>query len=98
MKYKIVISNAAKADIINAIKWYKEHVPTKVKALSIAIDKTAKSLNKFPERFQTKYKQHRAAPIHAFEYSFHYFIDKQNFTVLVTALFHDKENPKKWIK
>ena len=31
MKYKIVISNAAQADIINAIKWYKEHVPTKVR-------------------------------------------------------------------
>jgi plasmid stabilization system protein ParE len=98
MKYKVVISNPAKTDIINAIRWYKEHVPFKVKALKTEINKTAQSLNKFPERFQTHYKKHRFAPVQNFEYNLHYYIDNKELIIIITALFHEKEDPKNWGK
>ena len=91
MKYKVVVSNNAKIDILNALKWYKENASYKVKALNTQINKTAKSLSKFPERFQKKYQDHRFAPIANFEYNLHYYIDVQNCIVVITALFHYKQ-------
>ncbi len=98
MKYKVVISNTAKVDIINALRWYKENVPNKVKALNSAINKTAKSLAKDPERFQIQYNHHRFSQVAKFGFSIHYFVDKARETVVVTAMFHQKENPIKWEK
>ena len=93
MKYNIFISNHAKEDIVAVLKWYKINVPDKVFAeLKSILNKTVKSLIIKPERFQIRYNQHRAALIPKFHLQLHYYIDQGRKQVIVTALFHDKQN------
>lgn len=98
MKYKLVIQDTAKLDILEAIFYYNSKQPKLGKRFFLAFKSKSKNISSNPEGYAVRYKDVRMAMIDKFPYLIHFQIDKEAKVVFILAVFYDGENPEKWMK
>ena len=88
-KHKIVIQNAAKKDVLNAKKWYKEHGKGLSKKFAFSVEVKLDEISLNPYAYAIRYSRNRKAKISSFPYSIVFYIDSENETVFVTTIIHN---------
>lgn len=93
LKYKVIILDEAKDDIIEAKIYYKKIL----KKLSIRFAADVKSavseIRINPLIFGFRFEKFRTANLSVFPYQVHYILDEANATILIFAVLHAYRNP-----
>jgi len=93
--YKVIISDSAKVDIEESALWYNHKQKGLGKRFTQSIKDCIVSIKLQPESFQIRYKNNRAAIPYKFPYLVIYYIDDNNETISIIAVFHSSQNPKR---
>ena len=95
-KFRVKIEPEALADIRDIVHWYN----LAQKGLGERFRKTVigqiNSLGKNPKIYAVRYRQIRCAIVKKFPYMVHFFVNEDNKTVEVMAVFSTSRNPKIW--
>lgn len=94
MTYNVVVTNYAERDIEDAILWYNKIEATLSQRLIEELFTIFDLIASNPEIFRIRYKTLRIINLDVFPFQVVYRI--QNQTIEVIAVFHSKQNPKKW--
>lgn len=94
MEYKILISEAAAADITNAIGWYEQQRIGLGYQYELSLEAAITFLQRHPLSCAQKYKDVRVKYLKRFPYGVHYELEKT--TVKVVAVFHTSRSPLRW--
>ena len=97
--YTLVISSTAEKHISEAFYWYENQQNNLGNRFQTAINQTMELILNNPFQFQTRYfnstkQEIRIAFTHKFPYGVHYRIT--NNVINVLAVFHGKQDSKKW--
>ena len=95
MAYKITFRKRAAREYIEAIAWYKERSLQAAENFVRFLQQKLSEIEKQPDYFRKSYKHFHETKISKYPYSIVYFIDEEKQIVVVTAIFHQKRNPKK---
>ena len=93
MPYNIIISEAAKNEIIDALFWYKKQEKKLSGQLGNSITTAVKSIKTNPLKTQIKYIDTRIHFLNKFPYGIHYTIS--NFNIIIIAFYHTSRNINK---
>jgi plasmid stabilization system protein ParE len=98
--YSLVVSSTAEKHISKAFDWYKEQQNNLGVRFETAINEVMKLIIKNPFQFQTRYcnsknQEIRIAFTHKFPYGVHFRIT--NNVINILAVFHVKQDSKKWL-
>lgn len=94
MKFTVYNKPEANQDIYEASQWYEEQKPGLGYDFIDDIEEILSYLESNPAIFQKKYGEIREAPLKKFSYVILYQIETAK-TVIVFAVFHTSQNPKK---
>ena len=98
MAFELVVSEAAEQDIENAIGWYQNQRPGLGVEFQNELFEAVNRLGGRPRLFQEKYKKMRVCYLKRFPYGIHFKLDEGKNQILVVAVFHMAENPRKWTR
>ena len=98
MQYKLVITNSAQNDILDAANWYEEQKTGLGELLILSIDKCIALIIKNPFSFALIFLQIRRANTKKFPYSLFYRTDESSKEVIVFAVIHNSRSEKIWKK
>ncbi len=97
-KCKIIFLNAAKKDIKEASKYYRQistDLSVRFKTeLKLQIDK----LTTWPEIRGKRYGDIRMANLKIFPYAIHYFYNEEKNTIFIVGVFSHYLSPDKWLE
>ncbi len=96
MRYEIIISIAAIADIEEAVKWYENQNLELGMDLKNSFYESLEMLKSNPFLCSKRYKEVRVKFIRRFPYGIHFIIVDEK--IKVYGFFHMKRNPTKWLK
>ena len=96
MKYDVVIKEEADEDVANAFSWYEDQKEGLGERFLLCLDEYYDVISENPHIFQAKYNARRQAILKRFPYVIIYEVEEN--TVVVYAVFHTSQNPKKWKK
>lgn len=94
VKYRLLISDEAKLDILDAHSWYQQLQLNLGREFIANLDAAFTLIIQNPHSFQTKYKQIRICYLARFPFGIHYLIDSD--LVKVIAVFHCSRDSKNW--
>jgi plasmid stabilization system protein ParE len=92
--YRVIFTQAARAELIEAQDWYEREAPGLGRRLRQAIDALAERMSNGPRQFPVLYKNVRRALLRRFPYALFFVIDDD--TLLVIACFHASRDPSHW--
>jgi len=98
MKYKLVIQDTAKLDILEAIYYYNSKQNNLGKRFFTAFKSKIKTIRSNPEGYALRYEDVRMAKIDNFPYMIHFQLDITKNSIFILAVFYEGENPEKWMK
>lgn len=94
--YKVIILPLAQKDIRESFKWYEQQK----KGLGVRFNNQLRNIiyliQQNPTSFNIKYKEVRIAVMSVFPYLILYRIDEGNQSIIISAVLHSSQNPKKW--
>ncbi len=93
MNYKIVNRPAVRADVENAVDYYKNIDMKLAQQFLFRIREARKYLADSPFSFQTKYRNVRTLLLKQFPYHIHYLVDSDNKLIIILAIIHSYKNP-----
>ncbi len=96
MKYKLVVTNGAQNDIIEASGWYEGKKKGLGKLLILSFEKCITLIIKNPFSFALIYLQIRKANSKKFPYSLFYIINETTRIVTIFAVIHNSRNENAW--
>lgn len=91
--YDLRILPSAKQDISNAAKWYNNQLPGLGKKFITQFRRKAEIIRENPETYSIKHNNVRTAMLDSFPYMVHYFIDRIQNVVLISAVLHTSRKP-----
>jgi toxin ParE1/3/4 len=91
---RIVISDEAQADALNAFSFYEERRRGLGERFRDHLDHAIGSVQRSPERYPEVYRDLRRRLVERFPYAIFYRIYPG--VVLIVALMHAKQNPRTW--
>ncbi len=94
MSYSFVNSPTVKADITNAVDYYRNINPELAKQFLFRIREAKTYIALYPQGFQVKYKEVRTLLLKQFPYHIHYLIDDERKQIVILAIIHAYKNPK----
>jgi len=94
IQFSLLLSDAARLDIIEAFDWYNEIDRNLAVSLEVHIESGLNTIQNNPNLFQKRYKNTRVHFIKRFPYGIHYFID--GTTIRVIGFFHTSRSPRRW--
>ncbi|MGP8214999.1 MAG: type II toxin-antitoxin system RelE/ParE family toxin [Bacteroidia bacterium] len=94
MSYSFVNSHAVKADITNAVDYYKNINPELARQFLFRIREAKSYIALTPLGFQVKYKDVRTLLLKQFPYHIHYLIDDAKQQIIILAIIHAYKNPQ----
>lgn len=94
--YKSIILPLAKEDIKDAAHWYNKQKLGLGKKFTTHVRKKVRFISENPEHIAIRYNTTRTALVDTFPYMIHFSIDEENKTVIISAIFATKDDPKKW--
>ena len=62
------------------------------------IRKRVKQIQQDPKTVAIRYNETRTAIVKGFPYMIHYLVVEQSKQIVISAVFHTSQNPKKWRK
>lgn len=97
MKYRLLISDEATWDILEAYDYYSE-IPSEnlEQRFLVNLEEALNYITVNPKKLAVKYKHSRICNLTQFPYQIHFTIEKN--TILVFGVFHGKRKPTSWIK
>lgn len=93
MRFKVVIEPRALADIQDGIDYYEEQLEGLGERFSTTVDHYLKSISLNPH-YQVRYEDYRAIPTGKFPYLIVYYLNEEQETAYVMAVFHTSQDPK----
>lgn len=96
--YKVIILPLAQNDIRDSALWYEQQQKGLGQKFTRHIRIMVSLIRQNPTSFNLKYKNIRTAVLSLFPYLIHYSIDEENKLVIISAILHTSQNPKKWGK
>ncbi len=94
--YKSFILPLAKADIREAALWYNEKQKGLGKRFITEVREKVHFIKQNPKASNVRYNGVRTTVLNVFPFMIHYTIDKNNKTIIVSAVFHTSRNPVVW--
>ncbi len=94
MRFKVVIEPRALADIQDGIDYYEEQLEGLGERFSATVDHYLKSISLNPY-YQVRYEDYRAIPTGKFPYLIVYYLNEEQETAYVMAVFHTSQDPIK---
>jgi plasmid stabilization system protein ParE len=94
MPPRLVVRQAAEAEIADAARWYEARAPGLGSDFLRAVDVALAEIRRMPERFPEVYPHCRRALLRRFPYAV-YFIPSPEF-VSVVACLHARRDPRRW--
>ena len=91
---RVRFTPAARAELIEAQRWYETASPGLGQRFVAEIDRTIARMIEGPTRLPLVYKTLRRARVHVFPYALFYCIEGD--TLLVVACFHSRRKPMIW--
>ncbi len=93
MSYKFVNRPAVKTDIVSIVNYYNSFSPELAKQFLFRLREAKSYIVKSPFGFQVKYNKTRTLLLKQFPYHIHYFIDQENYLIVILAIIHAYKNP-----
>ena len=94
MSYSFVSRPPVRADITNAVNYYKKINPELAKQFLFRIREAKSYIAQIPLGFQLKYKDARTLLLRQFPYHIHYLIDEDKKQIVILAIIHAYKNPQ----
>lgn len=94
MSYSFVNRPSVKADITNAVDYYKSINPQLATQFLFRIREAKSYIALMPLGFQVKYKEVRTLVLKQFPYHIHYLIDDTKQQIIILAIIHAYKNPQ----
>lgn len=91
---QVVFGPSAKAELIEALDWYKSRAPELGERFITEIDAAVARISEGPLRYSVIYKGLRRIRLHRFPYGLFYRVDESQLFVI--ACFHSNRDPKHW--
>jgi len=91
---KILFTQAARADLVEAVHWYDTHAPQVVPQFRGALRTALSRIAENPKQFPPSFKNTRRALLRRFPYII-VFRETQD-AIYVVAVFHTSRNPLIW--
>jgi plasmid stabilization system protein ParE len=95
MKYRIVLSPGASADLSSVARWYLNIDQNLVSRFLAEIDTTLRRIRRMPYAFAVRSDALRRARLKRFPYLIYYYV-KMN-VVVITAILHERRSDPPWI-
>lgn len=93
MKYAIVNKPAVKADLFNAVDYYKQISPKLAKQFLFRIREAKTYIHRSPLSFQIRYKNVRTLLLKQFPFQIHYLVEDDKKQIIILAIIHCYRNP-----
>lgn len=90
---KLVYTERALADVDLAIEWYESQRSGLGREFLDCLEESTRKITEGPEMYAVSYRNIHAAPTRRFPFSVFYTLDGQ--TVVVHAVFDNRQNPQK---
>jgi plasmid stabilization system protein ParE len=94
MPCRIVLTAAAKADILDALDWYSERAPTVIPLIRAAQRGTFRRIATNPQQFPAGAENTRHALLRQFPYVVVFRVADN--TAYIIAFFHTSRDPRHW--
>ncbi len=94
MSFSIRYQKRALAEYENAVQWYREHSERAANNFEIAVNEKIDILRSEPDRYKKAYKQFHTVALRKYPYSIVYAINEQDYSVIISSIFHHKRNPR----
>jgi len=98
MAFEVLVSEAAEQDIENALTWFQNQRVGLELEFRSELAAAVNRLRVRPGMYQVKYKDMRVCFLKRFPYGIHFKLNKDKAQIVLVAVFHLAENPKKWIR
>lgn len=95
MPYSYRVHELAYKEYIDAYEWYEDKSDGLGSRFMNAVEKRLKQIAEHPEYYSKKRGNFREAKVEDFPYKIVYEFFKSNQLVHVSAIYHDKRNPKR---
>ena len=96
MSWAIKLLPLAQNDITETINWYNEQKDGLGNAFFDALADSLNLLKIYPHLFQVRYKNIRQAPVKRFPFYIFYKLEEKSRLIVVLAVLHGSQNPKRW--
>jgi toxin ParE1/3/4 len=94
MRYNLLISPIAKAEILESTKWYNEQKKGLGLEFISEIEKSIRTIENKPTLFAKIYKEYRMVLIDRFPFEIFYSLESNN--IIIHHVFHSSRNPEIW--
>lgn len=94
MKYRLLVSDESRLDIIDAYSWYELQREGLGKDFELCLEAGFDALTRNPKVCPIKYRQIRVFYIRRFPFGIHYSIEFNDIKVF--SVFHTSRNPNSW--
>jgi plasmid stabilization system protein ParE len=94
MRYKHVYTPAALRDYTESVSWYALRSIRAAENFIAEVTEKIKIICNSPGKFKNRYKNFRETSLKRFPFYIIYFTDDANKTVIITAVYHHKRNPR----
>lgn len=94
MTLRIVVTREARADIAEAIAWFRERSPELPERFRLELERVYSRILDYPEIYPIVYKRFRRALLRKFPYSVFYIVDPA--TLLIVGVVHQARDESTW--
>jgi len=92
--HPVVFGSAARADILEAVDWYRARAPSLAERFVAEIDAAVTRMAANPQQFPVVFRDVRRARLRRFPYGLFFRIEDAGIFVL--ACFHGSRDPRRW--
>ncbi len=92
MKYTVLYFDEINKDLLDAKLWYKTQKEGLELSFSFEIEKAINHIIKMPYSYSIKYSKIKIAYLRIFPYNIHFYVDKIQNLLVVTAIVHNKRH------
>ncbi|HET8775803.1 MAG TPA: type II toxin-antitoxin system RelE/ParE family toxin [Thermoanaerobaculia bacterium] len=96
MTRRLIVSPEARADIAEAVAWFRDRSPALPVRFGVEIESTYSSILEHPEMYPRVYKNFHRAFLNRFPYSVFYVIEPD--VVLIVGVVHQARDESTWKK
>ena len=95
MSYFLKIHPKATKELEDSAIWYEKRSEGLGKRFLLLVNKRIIEIAKYPERYPTKHNNYREVGIEIFPYIIVYQFFETERIILITYIFHNKQNPNR---
>lgn len=94
MSRQLIVTRDARADIADAVAWYRERSPESADRLRTELESVYASLVEYPEMYPIVYRRFRRALLRKFPFAVFFVIEPDS--VLIVAVTHQARDENAW--